>query len=172
MENLKASQVTRFDESAEGGNSNESSQTASSGILRQRALNPIDTEDRTGTMRTGTTAINTPTPTAGRRTKPYKHPKRHLSYWKHLMTPEKPVGQAPTHMQSFKAIVLASWLNILLVFIPVSVSSLVSSIPSHGRDSGVLGDCYSGLFISSRPGTPLSSSVSRNHMSHLPFFRY
>jgi Ca2+:H+ antiporter len=37
-----------------------------------------------------------------------------------LLVPEKPVGKEPTWGQSAKAIVFASWLNLLLVFIPVS----------------------------------------------------
>ena len=39
-----------------------------------------------------------------------------------LLVPEKPVGKEPTWGQSAKAIVFASWLNLLLVFIPVSRS--------------------------------------------------
>lgn len=37
-----------------------------------------------------------------------------------LLVPEKPVKHEPTWRASFKAIVFASWLNLLLVFIPVS----------------------------------------------------
>ena len=41
-----------------------------------------------------------------------------------LLTPEKKIGKAPTYASSFKAAILSSWLNILLVFIPISVSPL------------------------------------------------
>lgn len=37
-----------------------------------------------------------------------------------MFVPEKKVGPAPGVLASFKAIVLSSWLNVLLVFIPVS----------------------------------------------------
>ncbi|KAG5726554.1 Vacuolar calcium ion transporter [Termitomyces sp. T112] len=37
-----------------------------------------------------------------------------------LMTPERKVGKAPGFFSSIRSIVLASWLNVLLVFIPVS----------------------------------------------------
>ncbi|KAJ3830219.1 Calcium/proton exchanger [Lentinula raphanica] len=37
-----------------------------------------------------------------------------------LFTPPKSVGPAPSFLQSIKAVVLASWLNVLLVCIPVS----------------------------------------------------
>ncbi|KIY72360.1 calcium/proton exchanger [Cylindrobasidium torrendii FP15055 ss-10] len=36
------------------------------------------------------------------------------------MQPEKPVGPAPTVLQSLRTIALSSWLNILLAFIPIS----------------------------------------------------
>ena len=37
-----------------------------------------------------------------------------------LLVPEKPVGHEPTWGASLKAIAFASWLNLLLVFVPVS----------------------------------------------------
>ncbi|ODO08937.1 calcium/proton exchanger [Cryptococcus wingfieldii CBS 7118] len=37
-----------------------------------------------------------------------------------LFTPEKRIGKAPTYVQSFKAAICSTWLNVLLVFIPVS----------------------------------------------------
>ncbi|EIW70946.1 hypothetical protein TREMEDRAFT_28850 [Tremella mesenterica DSM 1558] len=37
-----------------------------------------------------------------------------------LLTPERKIGRAPTFFASFKAAVFSSWLNILLVFIPIS----------------------------------------------------
>ncbi|KAF9069233.1 calcium/proton exchanger [Rhodocollybia butyracea] len=37
-----------------------------------------------------------------------------------MFTPERPVGPAPTFLQSIKSIICASWLNLLLVCIPVS----------------------------------------------------
>ncbi|KAL1405459.1 Vacuolar calcium ion transporter [Vanrija albida] len=36
-----------------------------------------------------------------------------------LFTPEKPVGKSPGYVQSVKACILSSWINVLLVFIPV-----------------------------------------------------
>ncbi|KAG6864379.1 hypothetical protein C0991_010030 [Blastosporella zonata] len=39
---------------------------------------------------------------------------------KKLMIPKMPLGEAPGFFQSIKAVILASWLNVLLVFIPVS----------------------------------------------------
>ncbi|ORY32632.1 Sodium/calcium exchanger protein-domain-containing protein [Naematelia encephala] len=36
-----------------------------------------------------------------------------------LFTPEKKVGKAPTYIASLKAAILSTWLNVLLVFIPV-----------------------------------------------------
>ncbi|KAG8748754.1 hypothetical protein FRC12_013801, partial [Ceratobasidium sp. 428] len=36
-----------------------------------------------------------------------------------MMTPNKKIGQSPTYMSSLMAIVKASWLNVLLVFIPI-----------------------------------------------------
>ncbi|TFK50114.1 calcium/proton exchanger [Heliocybe sulcata] len=36
------------------------------------------------------------------------------------MQPERPLGAEPTNMQSLRAIVTCSWLNVLLVFIPLS----------------------------------------------------
>ncbi|TYJ53428.1 calcium/proton exchanger [Cryptococcus floricola] len=37
-----------------------------------------------------------------------------------LFTPQKKIGKAPTYVQSFKAAICSTWLNVLLVFIPVS----------------------------------------------------
>ncbi|CAD6893139.1 unnamed protein product [Tilletia controversa] len=37
-----------------------------------------------------------------------------------LLKPEHKVGKAPTNIQSFRAIITHSWINLLLVFIPVS----------------------------------------------------
>ncbi|KAJ7104214.1 Sodium/calcium exchanger protein-domain-containing protein [Mycena belliarum] len=37
-----------------------------------------------------------------------------------MLTPEKKVGQAPSVLASIRSIITASWLNLLLVFIPVS----------------------------------------------------
>ncbi|KAG1740581.1 calcium/proton exchanger, partial [Suillus lakei] len=37
-----------------------------------------------------------------------------------MVQPKKPIGQAPNAWRSIQAIVFASWLNILLVFIPIS----------------------------------------------------
>lgn len=41
-----------------------------------------------------------------------------------MLTPEKRIGDAPGGMAGLKSIILSSWLNLLLVFIPISVSSL------------------------------------------------
>lgn len=46
---------------------------------------------------------------------------RKLSVWKSMLIPVRPVGATPSIRQSIWAIVTASWLNVLLVFIPVSV---------------------------------------------------
>ncbi|KAI9625280.1 hypothetical protein KEM48_010969, partial [Puccinia striiformis f. sp. tritici PST-130] len=41
--------------------------------------------------------------------------------WVSLLTPEKKLSQSnPTYKQSFDAIIRSSWLNLLLVFIPIS----------------------------------------------------
>ncbi|KAF8591111.1 calcium/proton exchanger [Ramaria rubella] len=37
-----------------------------------------------------------------------------------LLTPQRKLGKTPTVLQSLKATILASWLNVLLVFIPIS----------------------------------------------------
>ncbi|KAF8513510.1 Sodium/calcium exchanger protein-domain-containing protein [Gautieria morchelliformis] len=37
-----------------------------------------------------------------------------------LMIPPKPLGKRPSNIQSLKAAIMASWLNVLLVFIPLS----------------------------------------------------
>ncbi|KAF8512232.1 Calcium/proton exchanger [Gautieria morchelliformis] len=37
-----------------------------------------------------------------------------------LLIPPKPLGETPSNIQSLKAAIMASWLNVLLVFIPVS----------------------------------------------------
>ena len=39
-----------------------------------------------------------------------------------MLTPEKKIGEAPGNIAGLKAIILSSWLNLLLVFIPISVS--------------------------------------------------
>ncbi|KAG8905549.1 hypothetical protein FRB99_008748 [Tulasnella sp. 403] len=88
------------------------------------------------TTRTGASYINSPTtmsppdrttsrpgvpPIDTQNLKPPSHrSKRRLSYWQELLRPKRPVGEAPTMAGSLRAIVFASWLNILLVFIPVS----------------------------------------------------
>ncbi|QRV75506.1 Sodium/calcium exchanger protein [Ceratobasidium sp. AG-Ba] len=36
-----------------------------------------------------------------------------------MMKPQKKIGKSPTYMSSLRAIVFASWLNVLLVFIPI-----------------------------------------------------
>jgi Ca2+:H+ antiporter len=41
-----------------------------------------------------------------------------------MFIPPKPVGQAPSPLQSLRAIITASYLNLLLVFIPLSVSPI------------------------------------------------
>ncbi|KAI0749573.1 hypothetical protein C8Q80DRAFT_632698 [Daedaleopsis nitida] len=38
-----------------------------------------------------------------------------------LAVPERKIGPPPTFIQGLKAIILGSWLNVLLLFIPVSV---------------------------------------------------
>ncbi|KAG8683118.1 hypothetical protein FRC08_014514, partial [Ceratobasidium sp. 394] len=38
---------------------------------------------------------------------------------KRMMTPQKKIGASPTYMSSLRAIIAASWLNVLLVFIPI-----------------------------------------------------
>ncbi|CAK5269125.1 unnamed protein product, partial [Mycena citricolor] len=43
-----------------------------------------------------------------------------LSRVKTLLVPEKPVAAAPGVLKSLRSIILASYLNILLVFIPIS----------------------------------------------------
>ncbi|KIO34797.1 hypothetical protein M407DRAFT_16745 [Tulasnella calospora MUT 4182] len=80
---------------------------------------PVSPAVRTGTQRTGTTALNSPLD-ASALTEERKHSKRKLSYWQALLKPKKKVGSTPTWSSSLRAIVFASWLNILLVFIPVS----------------------------------------------------
>ncbi|KAG8985665.1 hypothetical protein FRB90_004517 [Tulasnella sp. 427] len=79
---------------------------------------PPSPTTRTGTQRTagGTTLLNSPVDGDADR----KRSKRRLSYWQALLKPKKKVGNTPTMASSLKAIVFASWLNILLVFIPVS----------------------------------------------------
>lgn len=39
-----------------------------------------------------------------------------------MLTPEKRIGEPPGSIAGLKAIILSSWLNLLLVFIPISVS--------------------------------------------------
>ncbi|TRM65056.1 Sodium/calcium exchanger protein-domain-containing protein [Schizophyllum amplum] len=46
-----------------------------------------------------------------------------------LLEPAKPLGPAPSFWQSLKSIILASYLNILLIFIPLSVPSTQTLIP-------------------------------------------
>jgi len=48
-----------------------------------------------------------------------------------LLTPEKKIGTAPGLLQSFKVIVLGSWLNVLLVFIPLSWAFNFAMKDSH-----------------------------------------
>jgi Ca2+:H+ antiporter len=48
-----------------------------------------------------------------------------------LFTPEKTVGKAPGLLQSFKAIILGSWLNVLLIFIPLSWAFNFAMKDSH-----------------------------------------
>lgn len=110
----------------------------------------VSTTGRTGTIKTGTTVINSPTeqqyPVAGMRNpddtnttavnppensedSKRKQSKRRFSYWKTLVTPTKPVGETPSVSESIRNIVFATWLNVLLVFIPVSVSGFLCLRP-------------------------------------------
>ncbi|KAG2357462.1 Sodium/calcium exchanger protein-domain-containing protein [Suillus spraguei] len=41
-----------------------------------------------------------------------------------MAQPKKPIAKAPTAWRSVQAIVFASWLNVLLVFIPISIASV------------------------------------------------
>ncbi|KAG9010444.1 hypothetical protein FRB94_010407 [Tulasnella sp. JGI-2019a] len=91
------------------------------------APTPISTATRQETVRSNATSTNTLDRLRRGKADPRRDtgvppgPKR---TWRekvaHLMEPTKKVGETPTVGASIKAIVFASWLNVLLVFIPVS----------------------------------------------------
>ncbi|RDB26284.1 Ca(2+)/H(+) antiporter [Hypsizygus marmoreus] len=51
---------------------------------------------------------------------PERIPTRHTTRLSSMLIPERKIGPAPGVFQSIKSIILASWLNVLLVFIPIS----------------------------------------------------
>lgn len=126
--------------------------------MRQRLPNggpdsPIAT--RTGTMKTGTSATAATPVTTSYASAWQSHHARQSTRdtgvpplsqktirqrLKWLMVPKKPVGDSPSAMASLKAIVYASWLNVLLVFIPISVCEM----PSSRRLSELLRRCRLG----------------------------
>ncbi|KAF8149859.1 Sodium/calcium exchanger protein-domain-containing protein [Crassisporium funariophilum] len=63
-----------------------------------------------------------------------------------MFRPEKKLGPAPNFLQSLKAIILASWLNLLLVCIPVSWA-LNFAIPSTNKNKDTIVFVFSFLAI-------------------------
>lgn len=62
-----------------------------------------------------------------------------------LFVAERPIRNEPTVAASLRAIVFASWLNVLLVFIPVSAYSSFS--PIQNDDSLTLNTATGGLGV-------------------------
>ncbi|TBU42360.1 calcium/proton exchanger [Dichomitus squalens] len=81
---------------------------------------------RTTTNRSGTDGLAGPTTrTSSRRSEIIRK----------LTMPPKPVGQAPPFWQGVKAIILGSWLNVLLVFIPISWACHFALSKSNEHDT-------------------------------------
>ncbi|KAG8927755.1 hypothetical protein FRC01_006966, partial [Tulasnella sp. 417] len=65
---------------------------------------PISPAVRTGTQRSGITALNSPLDASALTAVEPKHSKRRMSYWQALMKPKKKVGSTPTWSSSLRAI--------------------------------------------------------------------
>ncbi|KAL1937456.1 hypothetical protein VTO73DRAFT_13179 [Trametes versicolor] len=96
--------------------SEDSAATQTSAVRRHPTFD-VPAEGSTGPQRRSTTNTNAAVSRANSRTSQLSGPR---SLIRTLTMPEKRIGNAPPILQQIKAIILMSWLNVLLVCIPVS----------------------------------------------------